>query len=400
MQHIYRLFTYRMPARAVLALAIFAVFGGFGLSSFWKEYHGARGTQLASMSHAVISEQQLIFATTRYFSPLPSQAPSAEPSPWEPIIERLAADGFDKSYLEGIFTALDSGPLPEFMGQKAVELYGKHGKASLVASERDTLRFAPPDYTRVAGGVTVAAGRRIMADNKKLFEGLYKQYGVPAPFIVGILMVETGIGANLGKQPALLALGSLAATPSLYHVLPVVDGITSNHEAINEKIKTRSEWAYGELKALIRYSQATGKEAWTIPGSVFGAIGICQFMPSNIRILGASAGGKRPVPDVFTFADAAASVARYLSAHGWRSAKTTQAQVAVLRSYNHSDIYASTVYGVANALMTPTTHASAQSARNGKNAVQAAREMAATHVTTRGKAGAINELSDYSALLE
>ena len=319
---------------------------------------------------------------------------------WRPLVERLAADGFDAVEMTALFASLGSPPLPEFMGQKAVELYGRFGKATLDVSDEDRVKFAPPDYTRIAGGMTVAAGRRAMESNKKFYEGLYKRYGVPAPFIIAVMMVETGLGAEVGKQSALLALGSMSVTKSLEDVLPVVKGIDSNQDAMRELIATRSDWAYGELKALIEYAKAVGKDAATIPGSIYGAIGICQFMPSNIPTYAVSTNKQqRPTPDLFNIADAAASVACYLSAHGWRKTETPSAQIAVLRSYNHSDVYASTVYGVATALIAPSTHLGAASARKGGNAVTAARESARASIPS-GKGKPMGDLPSYKDLLK
>lgn len=260
---------------------------------------------------------------------------------------------------------------------------------------------APPDYSRIAGGMTVATGRRVMNGNAKFFKELYARYGVSAPFIIAVLMVETGIGAELGKQSALLALGSMVTTNGLKDVLPVINGIPDHAGSLDEKLKARSEWAYAELKALLAYAEASGKNPATIPGSVYGAIGMCQFMPSNIPLYGASASSKRSVPDVFILQDAAASVARYLSAHGWKKAQTPGARIAVLRSYNHSDIYASTVYGVATSIIAPTTHLSAQGARTGGNLVKAARENAKASIPPKSKnAKPMKRLPNYSGLLE
>lgn len=327
----------------------------------------------------------------------PSEAPCLT---WEPLVSRLAGDGFDPAAASALFASLGRPPLREFMGQKAVELYGRYGKARLNEPEEQPATFAPPDYTRIAGGMTVAAGRNVISKNQKFFEGLYKQYGVPAPFIVAVMMVETGLGAELGKQKALHALGSMSVTDSLDHVLPVVDGIEKGREELNALIKARSDWAYNELMELIRYAKTSGKDAANMPGSIYGAIGICQFMPSNIEKFAVSTSKTRTVPDVFIFSDAAASVARYLSAHGWKKAQTPAAQLEVLRSYNHSDVYASTVYGVASSLMSPTTHLGAENARKGGNAVTAARQNAKDALPAGSKkVKPVAPLLNYSDLL-
>lgn len=408
--------------RAILSGILVVLFGGIAAGALWGGYLGRpQAPRVAAATQpvpATIAPPEEIRAPAQAEIPEPSLAPTeiepvinpaqAEEQPlaagelsWQPLVKRLEGDGFEAARIETLFASLESPPLRQFMGQKAVELYGRFGKATLNVSDEEKKLFAPPDYTRIAGGMSVAAGRRAIESNMKLFEGLYQRYGVPAPFVVAIMMVETGIGAELGRQSALLALGSMATTMSLDHVLPVVNGIQGNADALDDLIKARADWAYEELKALILYAESVNKDAATIPGSVYGAIGICQFMPSNIARFGASASKARTTPDLFILSDAAASVARYLSAHGWKKATTPSSQIAVIRSYNHDDVYASTVYGVASALMSPTTHRGAESARKGGNAVTAARESARASIPSGSKKNAkpIENLLRYSDLL-
>ncbi len=335
------------------------------------------------------------------FAAVPARAAEQASSlSWEPIIARLGADGFAAVEVRALFEKLDKPPLPVFMGQKLIELYGKNGKGSLAMPEPEAAAFAPPDYTRIAGGMSVAAGRNHMNRNANFFAGLYKQYGVPAPFIIAVMMVETGLGAELGRQPALLALGSMAATASLDQALPAVRGLAAPVGDMQAAVTQKSEWAYAELKALIRYGKESGRDAASIPGSVYGAIGICQFMPSNIPLYAASAGGKGKTPDLFNLADASASVARYLSAHGWKKALTPRAQVAVLRSYNHSDIYAATVYGVAMNISSPATFEGMKAAQKGGNAVSAARKDARAAIPQGKSQKPLTGLRSYDDLLK
>ncbi len=330
----------------------------------------------------------------------PCAAQDAAPLSWDGVIARLQRDGHDAGEIRALFDRLQSPPLPVFMGQKLVELYGRPGKSGLTLPPPEAARFAPPDYTRIAGGMSVAAGRNYMNRNAKFFASLYKRYGVPAPFIVAVMMVETGIGAELGRQSALLALGSMAATATLDQALPAVHGLEGKKEDMQSAVSLKSAWAYAELRALIEYATQSGKDAAAIPGSVYGAIGICQFMPSNIPLYGVSTRGKGNAPDVFNAADAAASVACYLSAHGWKKALNPKAQVAVLRSYNHSDIYAATVYGVAMNITAPTTFGGMKSAQKGGNAVSAARRDARAAIPQGKAKKPLTELPNYNELIQ
>lgn len=49
-----------------------------------------------------------------------------------------------------------------------------------------------------------------------------------------------------------------------------------------------------------------------LPGSIYGAVGLCQFMPSNIAVYGADGNGDGRV-DLFDTSDAIASLANYLA---------------------------------------------------------------------------------------
>lgn len=388
-----RFFT-TLPFRAAASFAVLAVFGGYALhaSANWNAPPEDRIILIAPLE-----APSLPVTSANTVQPPETQPAAQQPSPWAQLAKRLADDGFDAEYVTSAFAALNSPPLPHFMGQKVVELYARHGTAVLMAPEDAAAGFEPPNYAKSAGGASIAAGKRMIGNNKSFFEGLYKRYGVPAPFIMAVLMVETGVGSNFGKQSALLALGSMALTPSLEQVLPVVTGITKRHDELDKAVKSRSEWAYDELKALLAYAKDSGKDPWTIPGSVYGAIGMCQFMPSNIPEYAVSSSGKRPVPDLFLFNDAAASVAKYLSRHGWEKAATPMAQTDVLRAYNHSDLYAATVYGLACALM-GTVDLPGRSGSG--NTIASVRESARMSVGGSGKSGLSLSLRGYDSILE
>lgn len=321
---------------------------------------------------------------------------------WDGLIARLEADGFERAKLEDLFARLDKAPDPLFMAEKVVELASlqRISGAALNAPPENAASFAPPDYQRIAGGVSAAAGRAFIDRNAKLFAGAYKHYGVPAPFIVAVLMVETGLGAELGRHPALHALASMAATDSLEQVLPCVRGISGQEPALKKMVPEKAAWAYEELKALIRHGHNLGPDLTKIPGSVYGAVGLSQFMPSNIPVYGVDADGDGRI-DLFKLPDAVYSIASYLAAHGWKKAQTPSAQIQVLRSYNHSDIYASTVYGVAMQIISPTTFASAQAAQKGGSAVRAARAGAQSALPRNSKSKeAPVTLPSYDALLK
>ena len=78
-------------------------------------------------------------------------------------------------------------------------------------------------------------------------------------------------------------------------------------------------------------------------------MGISQFMPSNI-IVYAKDGDKDGKVDLFTHADAIASVANYLKCHGWYPGIEGKKAFKVVWSYNHSDYYVKTIFKISDRL--------------------------------------------------
>ena len=83
-----------------------------------------------------------------------------------------------------------------------------------------------------------------------------------------------------------------------------------------------------------------------MPGSIYGAIGMCQFMPSNLPRYAAD-GDSDGIINIFEAPDAIASLSRYLKENGWKRDMTQQAQTKVLFRYNKSTTYANTILALA-----------------------------------------------------
>jgi membrane-bound lytic murein transglycosylase B len=87
-----------------------------------------------------------------------------------------------------------------------------------------------------------------------------------------------------------------------------------------------------------------------IPGSFYGAIGIAQFMPSQVLRHGVDGNGDGVV-DLFVLEDALFSMGNYLMANGWRgSMRSQRKRRRAIYNYNHSRIYVNTVLAVADHL--------------------------------------------------
>lgn len=90
-------------------------------------------------------------------------------------------------------------------------------------------------------------------------------------------------------------------------------------------------------------------DPYNIIGSYAGAMGLCQFMPSNIPIL-AEDGNKDGSVNLFHHADAIASIANYLKHYGWKPGISREEAGKAVYHYNHSSYYVEIVLKIIDKL--------------------------------------------------
>ncbi len=116
------------------------------------------------------------------------------------------------------------------------------------------------------------------------------------------------------------------------------------------KANKKSQWAYKELKAFLHYTKQQNIDPFHILGSYAGAIGIAQFMPSNLIALGKD-GNNNGTINLFEDSDAIYSVANYLKHHGWYPDISDDKAFKIIKKYNNSDQYTKTIMKIANTLL-------------------------------------------------
>jgi membrane-bound lytic murein transglycosylase B len=153
----------------------------------------------------------------------------------------------------------------------------------------------------------VIAGARSYAQrNDVTLQKITNDYCVPKEIVVSILLVETDLGKNLDNRGAFNTLASMALSSDLETIRPYLtpDLITErNEDYARKRCRQKADWAYAELKALILYAYWNEFDPLSFPGSLYGAIGLCQFMPSNVLSYGVDADNDGRI-DLFTKADA------------------------------------------------------------------------------------------------
>lgn len=283
---------------------------------------------------------------------------SAVAPEWQYLFVRLQNDGLGGADLVPLFNRIALSEDP--MGRKIRELYVKAfppPKPPQTTQTPPTTKPAKPAKPPVYPGVVTEANAQQCVDflktNQAIFTQMERRYGVPHDIAAGLLFVETRLGTATGKENAFKNLASMASLrdpEQIPNYLAKMSHADEHTEWIKQRMQERSDWAYKELVALLVNSRANGRDLSTIPGSIYGAIGYCQFMPSNIVPYGAD-GNADGVIDLFTLPDAVASLSNYLVKHGWKPSLTRLQRHRVLKRYNNANIYANTILALSDLIL-------------------------------------------------
>ena len=277
----------------------------------------------------------------------PIADPVAGPVPecWQKLCEQLVADGFKQEQVEDVFSRLGSCYTESPMRIKLSELYKSKFTKRKKASAADKTNPKTSYYKHVVTTKNLQRAKDFLAEHKAAFDSANKQYDVPAELAVSLILVETDLGNFFGKQKALVNLASMSVSNQpnvLIGHFPAISGNATKEEWMQTVMDNKSSWAYGELKAYLTYCFANNLDPLTPDGSIYGALGYCQFMPSNILLFGVD-GNANGTVDLFEVEDAIHSLCNYLKAHGWKKNLDKKQQHAVLLKYNRSNIYANTI---------------------------------------------------------
>jgi membrane-bound lytic murein transglycosylase B len=249
--------------------------------------------------------------------------------------QRLVADGFDPVRIKNLYDHDDV-----FFESKGVSLYFLHNEATL-------------NYKKMTKRTWIREGRIYMRQQDKALQKALKEYGVDPSVITAIILVETKFGRYVGNRSIISILSTMAALTDaapreyLWRQLPEDRRLERNR--YDQKADQKAGWAYKELKAFLTYTEQHQIDAVTIKGSYAGALGIAQFMPSNILAYGQDGDGDGRI-DLFNDADAIISIASYLRHFGWKPGLNRKQAYKVVYHYNHSKYYVNTILEIADLL--------------------------------------------------
>ena len=248
---------------------------------------------------------------------------------------RLIKDGFRPAKIRQIYSQADVAFEP-----KGVSLFFVHRESKL-------------NYDQFTDQPSLDSANAYLQQHGEALSRAEADYGVDKHVITAILLVESRFGKYIGKRSALNTLSTMAALadPSVRKAFwkYMTDKNRISRKRFEQKADRKSKWAYLELKELLKYAAHEGVNPATIKGSYAGAVGLPQFMPSNILKYGGD-GDQNGKIDLETHADAVASIAKYLKGHGWRPGLPRSKAKKVIYRYNHSSYYVKTILKIADLL--------------------------------------------------
>ena len=253
------------------------------------------------------------------------------------LVERLQMDGLDGRYLQDLFTRQELKLMPKAVAK------------SLVRKEANL------NYAQFLERYSVTRTISYLKTHNRILKKMESHFNISAPVVVAILSVETSCGRYMGSFEAvnILVTQTLSLEPEIsrqiYDQIPLEERSELDPKKIRKRLRKKSIRAYKELKALLTHVKDQNIDPFTVKGSIEGAIGLPQFLPSNIKRYGFDGNGDGKI-DLFQHEDAIASIASYLKAHNWREDNNYQKKKEIIRNYNPSDYYANTVLKLAERL--------------------------------------------------
>lgn len=149
-------------------------------------------------------------------------------------------------------------------------------------------------------------GRTFFRENRAVLDEVETRYGVDAAVIVAILGIETRYGRHSGS----FRVGDALYTLSFFY-------------------PKRAEFFQQQLYEFLLFSKELERDPMSFTGSYAGAMGMPQFMPSSYRQWAVDYDGDGFADIWQNRGDIIASVANYLSAHGWQMGGKISVPVAL-----------------------------------------------------------------------
>ncbi|WP_238696254.1 lytic murein transglycosylase [Thiomicrorhabdus sediminis] len=167
-------------------------------------------------------------------------------------------------------------------------------------------------FDRAVSDYRIRTGQRRYKQHRRLLDQVTRKYGVPGRFLVAFWGLETNFGSYTGNIPIFESLATLAYDPR------------------------RSGFFRGQLMDALKILDKGHVSLRQMKGSWAGAMGQCQFMPSNYIHYAVDGDGDGKIdlwnslPDVFY------SAGNFLSQLGWQRVENWGREVALPKDFDYA----------------------------------------------------------------
>jgi len=290
-----------------------------------------RFTQIQRIFYMFISLE----AALLFLLPFHSSAAQTGSNHFEALQKKLVNDGFNSGRIQALYRRPDVR-----FETRTVSRFFAHREASL-------------NYDQFATRRSIRKARKYMQKYKTELKQAQDAYGVDKEIITAIILVETQLGTVTGSNPILNSLSTFAALSDREVRESAWQQISNPSNLSRQEFESwsarKSKWAYAELKSFLTYTEREKMDPADIFGSYAGALGIAQFMPSNI-IAYAKDGNHDGRIDLHDHADAIASIASYLKHFGWHPGIGRKKAYQVVYKYNRSQYYVNIILKIVDRL--------------------------------------------------
>ncbi|MEW6088879.1 MAG: lytic murein transglycosylase [bacterium] len=265
----------------------------------------------------------------------------SESNVFEGLKQNLVKDGFDLEFIKKVYSHDKLEFIPHII---TINVKQTVNGSNYLQYNEDSVTEKVRDY---------------ISENNKFLAKIYEKYNVPAGIICSILMIESKLGSYIGKYRVMNTYSSMAvsntdeAIDNIYQRYQkdamLTDEKKLSREIVAQRVRKKSDWAYSELKLFLKYIKNNNIDPFQIKGSISGAFGLAQFIPSSFFRYAVDGDTDGKI-DLYNHYDAMASIANYLKENGWKNNLSEEEEKKVIATYNHSKYYAEAVIGIAAAV--------------------------------------------------
>lgn len=265
-------------------------------------------------------------------------------SRFEPIVQRLVADGWPEGWVRERFADNRTEYIP---------------KLTVINVRKKSSGGGSSAYNWMNTKESADACRTFIQTYRSEIEEAEKIYGVDKETIAALMRCETRHGQVTGNYHVFSVFASTALMPVQVYVDANIEraretmaarkakpeAIEAEIDYIRARAKKRGNWGYDELVSLLKIEKHGHIDGMSLKGSWAGAFGWSQFLPSSYLKRAVDGNGDGRL-DLFTPADAIHSVANYLRAAGYRSGNSSARRKALF-NYNNSTAYVNSIINLA-----------------------------------------------------